>query len=82
MACCYIWSKEDDLGTNVSSRYERQERRHGSLHDPNDFFGTDVEKKPEGAGFLGLAVILPVTFSGVFLSATYFWVIFSKISVL
>jgi hypothetical protein len=78
---------------DVQRQKRRDVRRHRSSHDPNDFFGIDVEKMSQKAQVAaGLAVILPVAFSGVFLIAafpnfwwiflTYFWVIFPALGLL
>ena len=68
-------------------------RTRGHGYGPNDFFGLDTEKmSPKAQVTAGLAVILPVALSGVFLVAfatdlwwifmTYFWLMFPAFGLL
>lgn len=58
-------------------------RHRGHGYDPSGFFGLDTEKmSPKVQVTAGLAVVLPVALSGVFLIAfvTNFWRILSPTS--
>ena len=76
---------------DVRRHEHRHARRHEPAHDPNAFFGIDVEKmSPKAQVTTGLAVILPVVLSGIGLYLAdllpfwfiYFWVIFPAFGLL